>query len=270
MNLEAIEQIDQRKLEETRDGWRGHRFYSVTSQAVDVAVFGNGQPVSGLPRKGDAWDEVLAPNLVVVGRKFAREGGVDLDTLNRTGGYTLVEVIYETPGFGGGEPPPEAGRPFTRLAPSVSAVQVVYGIDPNTGEVTPGQPQIADGRGAGKDVGLLAYEVVVPKSPAGFAAMDIARHVALHGAQAANADSVQLPAYLESTRRDQFGPGQLRFSGFAVDDPSESGWRHVRYTLAAAPDFLARWTPEDVDGNAAGDERAVHIYQRMPFAGLFA
>lgn len=269
ITLQAIELTDQRTLRETREGWQGKRVFIVSTGMVDVAVFGNGQGQAlGLPVKGDSWHDVDAPYLVVTGRDFKRDGGTDTDPVNKTGGWTRVEVTYETLGLHGRLPPPSSGISFTRLSPTVTGVQAIYGIDPDTGQVPAGAIQIADGQGVPKDVGLVAYEVFVPLSVAAFGLLDIPRLVSLHRAQATNQDAVTLPKYLSAQRADAFTQGQLRFTGFAVDDPDETGYRYLRVSLAAAPDHLAYWSSQDAGGDAA-TEHAEHVYQRMAFAGLW-
>lgn len=268
--LVARELLDQRELREMRNGWRGKRVYYVTTQDVEVATFGNtsGKPV-GLPEKGSAWDTTRAPYLVCVERDFRREGGVDSDAVNITGGFSEVTLTYETLGLHGRLPPPKTGLAFTRLVPTVTGVQALYGIDPNTGSVPDGAKQIADGQGAPKDVGLVAYEVFRPLSPQAFGLLDVPRLVTLHTEQAVNSDQVTLPAYLASARADAYSPGQLRFAGFAVDDPDETGWRYLRVGLAAAVDHRVYWTAQGEGGDASAAEYAVDIYRHRPFTGLW-
>lgn len=267
--LTAIELPDERTLRETREGWRGKRVYIVSSGKVDVAVFGNGAGTpAGLPVKGEAWDAVEAPYLVVVERDFKREGGVDTDLINKTGAWTRVDLAYETLGLHGRLPPPSSGISFTRVNPTVTGVQALYGVDPATGQVPAGAIQIADGQGTPRDVGLVAYEVFRPLSPAAFNLLDIPRMITLHRDQAVNSDAVTLPKYLAGTRQDAFTQGQLRFNGFSIDDPDETGYRYLRMALAAAPDHKVYWSSQDAGGDAAA-EHAEHVYRQRPFSGLW-
>lgn len=268
--LTATESIDEREIEISARGVKGKRVYRVNSGLIDVAVFGNGsgRPI-GLPAKGDAWNVALVPYLAVVGFRPKRQGGENTDLSNITGGWTLVEVIYETPSWGGGAPPPAPGTKFTKIETSVTTTQALYAIDPATGEVPPGSKQINGGAGTPRDTGLLGYSVYVALSKTQFANLNISTILDLHQSQAVNSNAVDLPPFLSSSSFHSFAIGQLRFTGFEVMDPDEDGDRYVVYHLKAAKDHLVPWVKEGPDGDSVGTKQLSHIYPRKSFAGLW-
>ena len=268
--LTATELTDERTLKQTRTRWEGKRVYKVNTGSVDVALLGNGSGLpAGLPAMGDMWDATLLPYCVVVGIEPKRLGGVDTDLANRTNAWTLVEVKYATI-IEGSVPPPSTLSKFTKINASVGQVQAYFGIDPDTGNRVPGDPQLNNGNGASQDVGLVDYEVFVGLSPVQFAAVDYSRLISLHTRQSLNKEnSVSLPPFLQSGVFNTFGKGQLRFRGFGFDDPDGSGNRFLRIQLAARTDHRVVWAVEGPDGEATGAEKTAFTYPYDDFAGLW-
>ena len=270
ITLQAVELKDERKLSESQVGWQGSRVYVVSTGSINVAVFGNTSgPVQGLPVKGEPWHATKAPNLIVNRREFERDGGIDSDSLNQTGGWTRVIVKYGTLGLNGELPPPVSQIKFVRIVPTITTVQAIYGIDPTTGQVNAGEKQIADGQGAPRDVGLISYDVFVPLSPTDFALLDTVRLIRMHSNQSVNSNAIDLPPYLGSARFDHFTAGQLRFRGFSIDEPDETGYRYLKIAVSAALDHKFRWTSQAADGGASPVSHTADLYPTELFAGLW-
>lgn len=246
-------------------GWRATRLYRVNTQSPVRAVL---TPGIGLPPVGSAFSGDIA-GLICVGYEPERRGGQDTDAAEGANGWTDVKVIYETPSASGSAVPPGSGLQYTRIQTGTRTERQLFGINPATGEPTPGGAQIGGGAGAEREVGLLTLTVHVPIGRNGLTGPLLQRIVALNTLRPTNADAVTLPAMLGDTLELAFSPGQLRYGGFEVGEPDADGARYLVHALHAAEDHKVRWPVEGPDGQATETIAQADVYTAEAFAGLW-
>lgn len=141
------------ELVESDRGAKGVRWYKVNTEDPDAALL-----AFGMPRRGHRWSPSRS-NLRVVNRTPVYIAGQN-DSVTGVGGFTGVEVQYETPGFSGRIVPRVIGgaEDYTEYTWETGTARVYYDARVDVDPVTFGV-KVDNGRGFDKGFGKLVAVV---------------------------------------------------------------------------------------------------------------
>lgn len=257
------------ECEQTADGYRGRDHWY-----VNTAVLGDAWGALGLPDMGSIFQDAPpgVDGFELVNRKAKVHSGEPSATAGQSGGTTVFEMFYATPGNtpGGSIPQPNENVKYTEWGYASASVQRTSSgqVDPNL--VGPPEPPWNNGRGVSVEVGWLSLRVVGYKTPAAFT-NQLARVTELITLRAVNSDAITLPSILGTVAPGSglsFLPGQLRYGGCEVEQTGNQNLWKVTHVLEAAADWKARWQSEDENGQPVGSVVVKDAYPARAFAGL--
>jgi hypothetical protein len=257
-------------IREDQKGWQGLRNYEVNTSNPALALLAD-----GIPKRGDPWTSGIADlsDLRVTERETflisSRDSG------DGSGGWTRVQVLYQTPQASAIRVPADVNARWTDISVSrgqfnlIRAMGLVAVADdgsvtgPEIGQVD----AIDNGRGCNVDYGILECRVFtfMPRS----AGYDVGRLAGLMRPSKINQNPLRLPPLYGDRLPIELGKGQVRYVNFEASMLNPEV-RQLVHVLEISRDFYARWSPLEANGQPMlGQTYGSRVYDYADLGGLW-
>jgi len=228
-------------------GTTGTRKYRIDTDDEEEAL-----AAAGLPLPGDPWS-LARPTLICQ----------SVDVAYQRGSIHEAVCQYETPGAGsgGGAVVPEPDLAYTERRYTVENEAVYFTVDTVSPVNHAADEPIANGQGASKEVTGVEVSVVIYRTPEVYNTAGDTQLMNLMGT--VNSNALTLPPIYGTNVSLTYQPGELRYR--MTELGTRNGLVEIRHNFVARPDHLARWQPQDAEGNAVGTQKISRIYPSAVF-----